>query len=120
MFSTPALMPFTLSSFATRRSRRLRMPAVAVYLICPLRANSTAASTMWAGVGKLGSPTSSRMHPGVTRARLTTSRMPEWAAWAGPEEIAWSGTVAMSFSWVGQPSDRGFPTALPYARLSPN
>src|ERR1700704_3709828 len=95
MLFTPAWMPLTLSSLATSRSRKLSSPAVAVYLTWPLRANSTAASTMWAGVGKFGSPTSSRIQPGVTRARLTTSRMPEWAASAGPDAIAWRGSVVV-------------------------
>jgi len=95
MPSTPASMPLTFFSLAESRSRRLRIPAVAVYFACDVRANSMAASTMCSGVRKDGSPTSSRMQPGVTRARLTTSRMPEWAASAGPAEIAGSCRVAV-------------------------
>src|SRR5207247_3342400 len=95
MLATPALIPLTRSSLAAILSRRLNRPAVAVYLTWPLRAKSIAASTIWLGVEKFGSPTSSRMQPGVTSARLTTSRMPEWAASAGPDAIACRGRVAV-------------------------
>src|SRR5438874_5758512 len=115
MLLTPTLMLLTLSSLAASRSRKLSSPAVAVYLTAPLRGNSTAASTMWDGVEKFGSPTSSRMQPGVTRARLTSSRMPECAASAGPAAIAWRGRVAMESdsSNTVPPGDFG----AAYARL---
>src|SRR4030081_1987589 len=41
---------------------------------------------MWAGVGKFGWPTSSRIVPGSVMATLEISRMPEWAILAGPGE----------------------------------
>src|SRR5918995_2203034 len=61
-------------------------PAFGVYFVVPAWAAAAAASMMWAGVLKLGSPTTRTMTSSIWRARSSTSRIPErGSAWARAE-----------------------------------
>ena len=68
-------IPFSRTLFSATACRSSGIPREGVYFVCPASRAFFAASTMWAGVGKSGSPTL-RERTGSPRARISATRFP--------------------------------------------